>query len=137
MFAGLIGMEVHLQGSLLGFEHLNRYVFEEVAENSPFVYMQSKEDEQIGFVVASPFTFYKEYEFELSEQEQKEMGIISEKDALILGLVTLRDPFAESTINLLAPIIINIKDGMGKQTVLSPKYGYETNAALFVPGGAR
>ena len=48
----------------------------------------------------------------------KELDIKEEKDVLVLCLITLGKTLKDSTANLKAPIIINIKNNRGKQLIL-------------------
>lgn len=134
MFNNLHGQTFHFNGSVLAFEALNEFVLESVGEDSPFAVLQSQEDANIGFVVASPFTFFKDFAFELDEHDKEELGLTEQHDALILGFITLQDPFQQSTMNLVAPLVINISNSKGKQIVLPPKYEYSTKTPLFHHG---
>ncbi len=48
----------------------------------------------------------------------------------VMGIVTLSDTFEKSTLNLLAPIILNTEHLMGRQYVLN-QAGYSTKYPLF------
>ena len=48
----------------------------------------------------------------------KELDIKDEKDVLVICLITLGKSLKDSTANLKAPIIINIKNNRGKQLIL-------------------
>lgn len=124
---------IDLQGTVLGFKHLQQFVYEQVAENSPFGYLRSLEDETIGFVVASPFDFFKNYEFKLEDADKTKLSLDRAEDALVLGIITLQEPFRRSTMNLIAPVVINIGNMMGCQVVLPPNSEYKTKTRLFPP----
>ena len=60
----------------------------------------------------------KDYEIDLDDEFIKELDIKDEKDVLVLCLITLGKTLKDSTANLKAPIIINIKNNRGKQLIL-------------------
>jgi flagellar assembly factor FliW len=127
----LQGKVLQLNGSILGFENYNEFSVNVVEENNHFAYLQSLEQKDIGFLVVSPFTFYPDYSIEIEDKDHKFLGIDSHEDVIVLSIVTIGEPFTESTLNLLAPILLNIKNGQGKQIVLPPKCKYSTKEPLF------
>jgi flagellar assembly factor FliW len=131
MLKMLDGKIINVDGSLLGFNHLNQFHFSVIEEDSPYGYLESTEDPNIGFIVASPFHFYTDYIFEMEDNEKSKLEINSQEDVLVLGIVNVKEPFADSTINLLAPILINIHNRAARQVVLPPKYNYTTKSPLF------
>ena len=46
------------------------------------------------------------------------------KDAAIYSVLTLKENFQQSTMNLLAPIVLNTKEKLGKQIVLQDSEQY-------------
>ncbi len=60
----------------------------------------------------------KDYEVNLKDETINELEIDNPKDVLILNLITLGKTLEKSTVNLKAPIIINIKNNKGKQLIL-------------------
>lgn len=109
---------------LPGFEDLKKYILFSVEENELFSILQSLEDETIGLVVVSPFNVIKEYELALGEELLKTLKIESESDVLVINTVTLNSKIENITVNLKAPIIINIKTGLGEQIILDrDEYG--------------
>jgi flagellar assembly factor FliW len=122
---------IDLSNSLLGFEQVSRFIVQEVEEGSIYAFLNSIEDENIGFIVSSPFNFFEDFAFELTESIMQDMDISSENDVLVLGIITLNDSFAESSMNLLAPIVINLSNLQGRQIVLPSKYNYSTKTPLY------
>lgn len=119
------------QGNILGFEDYSQYHLQVMDEEGTFATLQSAQDEHVGFLVANPFVFYPEYSIEVSEQDKQILSLESQDQALVLGIITVRKPFAQSTINLLAPLILNIESNLGKQIVLPPRSIYGTKEPLF------
>ncbi|BFH65560.1 flagellar assembly protein FliW [Paenibacillus azoreducens] len=91
-------------------------------QDDPFQYLQSTREKYVSFLITDPFLFYRDYEFELQPAEVDELKI--EDEMLVRSIITLKDPVEKSTINLLAPIVLNPKLQIGKQVVLhTSKYG--------------
>lgn len=101
-----------------GFEALKKFIIFSVEENELFSILHSIEDEETGIVVTSPFTKFKDYEFKLSDEKIQELNITSTEEVLVLNTVTLNSKLEDITINLKAPIVINIKAKLGEQIIL-------------------
>ncbi|MDQ8734021.1 flagellar assembly protein FliW [Paenibacillus sp. LHD-38] len=112
-----------------GFEHLNQFFFEEVGNELPMKLMKAIEDQTISLLVASPFLFYSDYEWELPDIVKQELNIHNEEDVEIWSIITVHSDWANATINLLAPIVLNNKTKFGKQLILHD-YTYSTRASL-------
>jgi len=110
---------IHFPGGLPGFIDETKFVLLDLPENEAFQILQSITSEHIAFIVTNPYHFYHEYEFELEANVLESLSINSEEDVLILTIVTLKDPFHMSTINLKAPIILNSAEMRGKQYILN------------------
>lgn len=104
---------------LPGFEDLRKFILFTFEDNDVFSILHSIEDLTLGFVLVSPFLVSKDYEFELTEEYEKELNIESPEDILILNTVTVNSDVEKITTNLKAPIIINNKSKLGEQIILS------------------
>lgn len=109
---------------LLGLEDEKRFVILPLDADFPLAILQSVDNVEIGFVVAYPFAFKKDYSFEISEDDRKQLRIEKEEDVLTYSIVTMKETFQDSTVNLLAPVIINMSDKCGKQIVLQDNKSY-------------
>jgi flagellar assembly factor FliW len=101
-----------------GFEQMNQFIIVKPNLELPFSFLQSVDDGDIAFIIASPFVFYPDYEFEISDQAKNELSIKEEQDVLVWNIVSIRESLEEATINLLAPVIVNTREQVGKQVVL-------------------
>lgn len=111
-------MEILFEKGIPGFESYNYFNVNTIQGNERFYSIVSKEDSNIGFISISPFEIKKDYEIDLDDEFIKELDIKNEKDVLVLCLITLGKTLKDSTANLKAPIIINIKNKRGKQLIL-------------------
>lgn len=111
-------MKIVLKKGILGFEHLKEYELLDIENNSSLKEINSIEEEEIGFIIASPFEIIKEYEVVLSDETIEKLEIESPNDVMLFNIITIGETLKESTINMKAPIVINIKNNYGMQIVL-------------------
>ena len=111
-------MEILFEKGIPGFETYKNFNINRLDQNSKFYEIVSKDDNNIGFISISPFEVKYDYEIDLSDEIIDELVIKDPNDVLILCLITLGRTLNESTVNLKAPIIINIKNNKGKQLIL-------------------
>jgi flagellar assembly factor FliW len=97
-------------------------------EEGPFAYLQSLKSNDLSFLLSDPFVFFPGYEFELPDGEVDEMEI--EDGILVRCMVTLKEQVEQTTMNLLAPIVLNSVNRVGRQTVLH-KSPYQTKHLLW------
>ena len=109
---------------LPGFPEYQKFILLSLDADLPLALLQSTEEASIGFVVAFPFVFKQDYTFDLSEEDKEDLQIEKEEDVLTYSIVTLQETFEDSTMNLLAPVIININKKLGKQIVLQDSKAY-------------
>ncbi|MFJ2046227.1 flagellar assembly protein FliW [Paenibacillus taichungensis] len=97
-------------------------------EDTPFVYLQSTREPGLAFLLVSPFTFVPDYSFELGEVDKEELEIVEKVS--VYSMVTIHSQANKSTMNLLAPVVLNPEQRLGKQVVLhqSP---YETRHLIW------
>ena len=81
--------------------------------------------EHIAFIVASPFIFFKGYEFDIDHATLELLHIEDIEDVEVMAILTLEEPFENTTANLKAPIIVNKKEMKAKQIILHDA-SYET-----------
>lgn len=113
-----------------GFEHLQQFTLSEVEGELPVRLMQSVEDGNITFLIANPFFFYSEYEWDLPESVIQELSLAGEKDVEIWSIITLNQDPLKSTINLLAPIVLNKSTNRGKQHIIHDN-AFSSRAPLY------
>lgn len=98
---------------------------------SAFQILQSVKTPELAFIVTNPYYFYKDYELKLEEPIIEQLNITKEGDVTVLSIVTLKEPFSKSTMNLKAPLIINHDKRLGKQYILQTD-NYDTRTPLIV-----
>lgn len=116
--------------SIVGFEQLRYFDLDKIEGDNPFFVLRNKEDGNIEFVVVSPFEIERQYEIKITGELKQELQIKSPEDVMVLCIVTVHKPFTESMLNLIAPLVINVKNGMSRQIILNGS-AYQARSKLF------
>jgi flagellar assembly factor FliW len=117
------------ESGIPGFEEEKKFTIIALPENPTFQILQSIQTKELGFVITVPYIFYKEYEFDLDESTIQQLEIKEPNDVTVYSIVTLQDTLQNSTLNLQAPVIVNVKNKKAKQMVLNDKR-YKTKHPL-------
>ena len=121
-------MKVKFNKGIPGFDNIKDFVIKELEGNNNFKIMECEES-KISFVTTNPFDIYSDYEINLNDEIIKDLEIKNPEDVLVLAIITLGKTLDKSTMNLKAPIVINIKNNLGKQYILQDE-SYETKHPL-------
>lgn len=109
---------IEFPSGLPGFEELNSFIILEINETKPLYWLQSTQNKHISLPVIIPFELLDDYYIEIRENELEGLHIKDKNDLLILNVVVVPNELAEMTANLAAPIIVNLKEGLGKQLLI-------------------
>ncbi|MBP1992643.1 flagellar assembly protein FliW [Paenibacillus eucommiae] len=101
-----------------GFEDKHSFIMLHPDAEIPFSFMQSAEDGNLAFLVTDPFLYFPDYQFDLPEGIQQEVNIQQPEEIMIRSIVSIHPDTQEFALNLLAPIIVNTKEKLGKQVIL-------------------
>lgn len=119
----------HFEHGIPGFLDEKQFVLLPLGD-TPFVILQSVKTPSLGFAMIDPFICFKDYDFELDEQSVAQLQLSSEKEVAVYVILTVTDPFDDTTANLQAPIVINVHKRLGKQVILT-NTNYKTKHRLF------
>ncbi|HBF6020955.1 TPA: flagellar assembly protein FliW [Clostridioides difficile] len=111
-------MKVTLKKGILGFEDLKEYELLDIENEDILKEFNSTEEDCIGFIVVSPFEIIKEYEIVLSQEIIEKLEVKSPNDIILLNIITVGQTLEESTVNMKAPIVINVRNNCGMQIIL-------------------
>ncbi|WP_117168764.1 flagellar assembly protein FliW [Paraliobacillus sediminis] len=112
---------IEFEHGLPGFPTESQFIILDLLENPVFQVLQSVKTDQTAFVIADPYHLFKEYEFNLDDNTVELLEINSKKDVLVFAIVSLKDPFESSTVNLQAPLVINQSKRRAKQYITNDK----------------
>lgn len=109
---------IHFPIGILGFADYHHYVVVD-QENSVFGFLQSVDEPDLSFVIIMPELVRGDYAVNLSDEEIELLQIHAPEDCRVYGIVTIPENVAEMTVNLQAPVIINSKNMVGAQIIIS------------------
>lgn len=110
---------IHFKNGIPGFEEEKQFVLLPLTEEPIYFALQSKNKQDLAFIVTNPFVFFHDYEFTLEGSTIKALAIEDNTTLDIYVILTVADPFEETTANLQGPIIINKEYHQAKQVVVN------------------
>jgi len=83
-----------------------------------FACLQCVDRGELGFIIVDPFEFFPDYEFSLPDTDAEQLGVEDPGDLSVWTIVTTRDRLESATVNLVAPVVLNVRTRIGKQVIL-------------------
>lgn len=102
-----------------GFEEEKDFVILPIEENDIFQVLQSTTSAEVAFIVGNPYTLVEDYSFTIDEPTIEFLDIAKPEDIFVLSVLSLKDPFHTSTVNLQAPLIFKIASKKAKQMIIN------------------
>jgi flagellar assembly factor FliW len=106
----------------------SRYALLSTDAKSPFLWLQSLENEAIALPVTNPHRFFDNFAVELMDADAENLGFDDGAPADVYVTVTASSVVSEITVNLKAPILI--RDGRGHQ-LINQRDGVAVKTPLF------
>ena len=110
----------HFSHGLFGFEAERRFLllpFE--GSGGGLLCLQSLETPSLAFVAMNPFSLKPDYAPELQAEELEALGAANSQDLCYYVLCVVREPVAESTVNLKCPVVFNDRTRESMQVILN------------------
>ena len=101
-----------------GFPNLHRWLLLSVEENPNFVWMQSLDDLKVAVPTADPYWIFDKYEPKLPSYAFVALEIKNPEDFTMLCVVVVTANAEEMTMNLMAPIVVNLRTRKARQVML-------------------
>ncbi|MBD3246395.1 MAG: flagellar assembly protein FliW [Candidatus Omnitrophica bacterium] len=118
-----------------GFEKVKKFVILRHEQEVPFGRLTAV-DFDLCFIVIDPWVVYPEYAPDIDDEELKKIDSPSREELLILAIVNIPEGKPQdSTMNLAAPVILNVKKGMGRQVIINNFKDYSARYALWKQEG--
>lgn len=112
---------ISFAGGLPGLEGLDQYAIVRCDQTEPIQWLQSVDDQDISIPIINPFLLMPEYEIEVDDSELELIGTHKEEDLVVLSILVIPDDLTKMTINLMAPLLINIREMLGAQVMMDYK----------------
>jgi flagellar assembly factor FliW len=103
---------------LPGFADQRRFLALSLAEQPSFVWLQSIDDPSVALPAADPWQIFPDYDPHMPAYATEALELRSPEDFTILCVVVVTKDAAEMTMNLMAPIIVNLKTRRARQVML-------------------
>ena len=107
---------------LLGFPEGHHYVLVEIEDDEDYFWIQCVELEDVAFLCIRPWDFFPEYELDVPDDVQEQIGLHDPVDSEVFLLLTTHhegEELIDITANLLGPIILNSSTLEARQVVLN------------------
>ncbi|WP_151899248.1 flagellar assembly protein FliW [Sulfurimonas hydrogeniphila] len=111
-------MAYEVKGEILGFVNTRQVDINEI--DALFSIMKDSQNPGISFTLVNPYML-REYPFEIPEKTKELLKITDNSEISVFNILLIQKPLEKSTINFLAPIIINHNNNTLAQIVLEPK----------------
>ena len=112
------GKIITMPDGLPGLETFKRYALLSTEETDPFHWLQSLDAADVSLAVINPYLLFPDYKPMVPEEVFEQLGTESTEDVLVLTVAVIPHEFRNMTTNLLAPILINTRNNVGKQVIL-------------------
>lgn len=116
---------------IIGFEDLKEFALIDYKPDSPFKWLQSLEETELAFPVTLCSFFGIDYKFDIPDEEAQKLEIENVDDIFVCNIANIpaSNP-KDATINMLAPLILNISNKKAMQTILK-NTNFEVRYKLF------
>jgi len=115
---------IYFEEGIPGFDDIHEYgIIRSEEPESPFSWIQALDDPGLAFALVDPFAVKKDYDFELKAEYARALEIEDINQVVVFAVVVVPVDTAKISMNLKAPIIVNIRNKKAAQIILeSDKY---------------
>jgi flagellar assembly factor FliW len=109
---------IELVRPMPGFPDTHRFTLESLDDTGVLSALRSLDHADLKFLVVPPGTFHPTYAPEIDDETADALGLTSSEQALVLLVVHAGRDLASTTVNLRAPIVVNIETSRAAQVIL-------------------
>ena len=117
---------IKMERGMIGFPNLTNFalIFDEEKKDKKFkiMWLQSMDDGDVAFPVADPIQLKEDYKPLVNEEIIAPLGEMTEDNTYILVTVTVPKKVEDFSVNLKAPIVINMDTNKGAQIITEDDY---------------
>ena len=85
-------------------------------------WLQSMDEECFAMPVMSPYELVPDYHPSVSDETWQTLGEIRDEDMLVLVTVTVPTDITQMSINLKAPVVVNLATNKASQVIVEDEY---------------
>lgn len=112
---------ITMETGMIGFPDMRKFalIYDEEKGNKTSVrWFQSMDDPQVAFPVIDPTVIKPDYNPMVSDEILAPLGELNDDNSFILTTLTVPGDIKEMSVNLKAPIVINIENNKGVQLIV-------------------
>jgi flagellar assembly factor FliW len=109
---------IRFMNGIPGLECMRRSILIKVEETMPFYWLQSVEDGDIALPVVNPLIIDETYSPSVEDSVFDELELDKEEDLLVVSVAVIPQDITKMTVNMAAPMLINIEKNIGRQVIL-------------------
>jgi flagellar assembly factor FliW len=106
---------INIIGGIIGFGKMQGFIM--LDYQPPFSWLQSTEAPELAFVVINSAEFGENYSFKIP-YDDSDLALQESTEIAIFNIATIRPDPSLSTVNLKAPVIVNLETRQAKQIIL-------------------
>ena len=106
---------------LPGLDEDKRFALLSNEDSRPVSWLQSLDHLEISLPVMDPFLVCPDYSFDIAQADVDALSISDIKDVYVLSILVIPNNVNAMTINLSAPIIINVRNSKACQIILDDR----------------
>ncbi|MBI2422354.1 MAG: flagellar assembly protein FliW [Candidatus Hydrogenedentes bacterium] len=103
---------------IIGFQEFRRFLVLPGPADSAVSWLQSTESEDLAFLLMDPTHVIADYQVKLGSHELAELAVSGVEELEVYTILVVAQDPSKIRTNLKAPILINSRQRLGKQTVL-------------------
>jgi flagellar assembly factor FliW len=103
--------------SIVGFSESRRYALVARSPDDPFFWLHSLDEAAVAFPVTDPWAFHPDFALEIDDEDVELLDAPRAESLLVLAIVAVGADASEATINLLAPVAINLERRVAAQVL--------------------
>lgn len=107
--------ELMFDKGLVGLEDCHRWVLLSDSQNAALGWLQSIENPHVGLGIVSPRRFVPNYQLRIDRDDLRSLELDTYRDAEVVVVASRHD--SGLTLNLRAPLVINVEKRLGCQVV--------------------
>ncbi len=117
---------ITMERGMIGFPNLNHFalIFDEEKgqKQTSIMWLQSMDDTDIAFPVMDPHAVKEDYNPNVNEEIVAPIGELNEENTFVLVTVTVPKKIEDFSVNLKAPIVVNMDNRKAVQLIVEDDY---------------
>ena len=117
---------ITMERGMIGFPNLNHFalIFDEEKgqKQTSIMWLQSMDDTDIAFPVMDPHAVKEDYNPNVNEEIVAPLGELNEENTFVLVTVTVPKKIEDFSVNLKAPIVVNMDNRKAVQLIVEDDY---------------